>query len=125
MDLSWLLGPAAQVAGKVFRIGHLGNMDEVGMLSAIAGAEMALIDAGFKDFTPGAGVGEAIKYWQVSVATCAVTFGCVSSIGRRPQRGYFEATLRLAHDRDVKEACFAAIHDLSSDIMFPSCATVR
>lgn len=115
MGLTWLLGPAAQVAGKVFRIGHLGNMDEVGMLSAIAGAEMALIDAGFKDFTPGAGVGEAIKYWQVSVATCAVTFGCVS-------RGYFEATLRLAHDRDVKEA---AVHDLSSDIMFPSYVTVR
>jgi alanine-glyoxylate transaminase/serine-glyoxylate transaminase/serine-pyruvate transaminase len=54
----------AKVSGKVFRIGHLGNMDEVGMLSAIAGAEMALLDAGFTDFTPGAGVGEAVKYWQ-------------------------------------------------------------
>lgn len=54
----------AKVAGKVFRIGHLGNSDEVMMLSAISGAEMALMDAGYTGFTPGAGVGEAIKYWQ-------------------------------------------------------------
>lgn len=60
-----------QVAGKVFRIGHLGNMDEVMMLSALAGAEMALLDAGYTNFTPGAGVGEAVKYWQVN-------FGCSS-----------------------------------------------
>lgn len=45
-----------QVAGKVFRIGHLGNNDSVMQLGAIAGAEMALIDAGYKSFTPGAGV---------------------------------------------------------------------
>lgn len=62
-NLSLGIGLAA-VAGKVFRIGHLGNMDEVMMLGAIAGTEMALRDAGFKDFTPGVGVGEAIKYWQ-------------------------------------------------------------
>jgi alanine-glyoxylate transaminase / serine-glyoxylate transaminase / serine-pyruvate transaminase len=54
---------ALQVNGKVFRIGHLGNMDEVMNLSAIAGAEMALLDAGVK-ITPGAGVGAAIKYLQ-------------------------------------------------------------
>lgn len=44
-----------QVAGKVFRIGHLGNNDSVMQLSAIAGAEMALMDAGYTNFTPGAG----------------------------------------------------------------------
>jgi len=53
-----------QVAGKVFRIGHLGNNDSVMQLSAIAGAEMALMDAGYTNFTPGAGVGAAIKYFQ-------------------------------------------------------------
>jgi hypothetical protein len=36
----------AQVNGKVFRIGHLGNMDELMMCSAISGAEMAMLDAG-------------------------------------------------------------------------------
>jgi alanine-glyoxylate transaminase/serine-glyoxylate transaminase/serine-pyruvate transaminase len=35
-----------QVNGKVFRIGHLGNMDELMMCSAISGAEMAMLDAG-------------------------------------------------------------------------------
>lgn len=35
-----------QVNGKVFRIGHLGNMDELMMCSAISGAEMSMLDAG-------------------------------------------------------------------------------
>ena len=52
-----------KVAGKVFRIGHLGNMDEVMLLGALAGTEMALTDAGVK-VQPGSGVGEAIKYFQ-------------------------------------------------------------
>lgn len=49
--------------GKVFRIGHLGNMDELMMCSALCGVEMALIDAGLK-ITPGVGVGKALEYWQ-------------------------------------------------------------
>jgi aspartate aminotransferase-like enzyme len=46
----------SQVNGKVFRIGHLGNMDELMMCSALAGAEMAMRDAGMK-IKPGSGVG--------------------------------------------------------------------
>ena len=49
-----------RVKGKVFRIGHLGNMDELMLASALAGAEMAMIDAG------GAGVGSA-RAWKVRV----------------------------------------------------------
>lgn len=49
--------------GKVFRIGHLGNMDELMMCSAISGAEMAMLDAGMK-VVPGSGIGKAIEYWQ-------------------------------------------------------------
>jgi len=52
-----------KVAGKVFRIGHLGNMDEVMLLGALAGTEMALIDAVIK-IEPGSGVKEAVKYFQ-------------------------------------------------------------
>lgn len=52
-----------QVNGKVFRIGHLGNMDELMMCSAISGAEMAIIDSGMK-IKPGSGIGRAIEYWQ-------------------------------------------------------------
>jgi alanine-glyoxylate transaminase / serine-glyoxylate transaminase / serine-pyruvate transaminase len=52
-----------QVNGKVFRIGHLGNMDEVMNLSSLAGTEMALLDAGIK-IKPGSGVGAAVTYLQ-------------------------------------------------------------
>ena len=52
-----------QVNGKVFRIGHLGNMDELMMCSALAGAEMAMRDAGMS-IKPGSGIGRAIEYWQ-------------------------------------------------------------
>ena len=53
----------SEVAGKVFRIGHLGNMDEVMLCSALAGAEMALLNSGVK-IEPGSGVGAALKYWS-------------------------------------------------------------
>jgi len=55
----------SKVAGKVFRIGHLGNMDEVMSASALAGTEMALLSAGAK-ITPGSGVGAAIEYWAAT-----------------------------------------------------------
>jgi alanine-glyoxylate transaminase/serine-glyoxylate transaminase/serine-pyruvate transaminase len=54
-----------EVAGKVFRIGHLGNMDEVMSASALAGTEMSLLSAGVK-IEPGSGVGAAVKYWADS-----------------------------------------------------------
>ena len=36
----------SQVAGKLFRIGHLGDLNELMLLGAIAGAEMAMRDTG-------------------------------------------------------------------------------
>lgn len=53
----------AKVAGKVFRIGHLGDMNEVSMLGAISGTEMAMRDVGI-DVEMGSGVGAASAYWQ-------------------------------------------------------------
>ena len=52
-----------KVKGKVFRIGHLGNMDELMLSSALCGAEMAMIDAGVK-IEPGSGVSKAIEHFQ-------------------------------------------------------------
>ncbi len=51
----------SKVAGKVFRIGHLGDLNELSLLGAIAGAEMAMIDCGMK-VTPGSGVAAASSY---------------------------------------------------------------
>jgi alanine-glyoxylate transaminase/serine-glyoxylate transaminase/serine-pyruvate transaminase len=61
-NLSLGLG-LAKVNGKVFRIGHLGNMDAIMVLSALAGTEMCLLEAGI-DIKPGSGVGAAVKYFQ-------------------------------------------------------------
>ena len=52
-----------EVAGKVFRIGHVGDMNDVSLLGAIAGVEMAMLDNGF-DIKPGSGVAAAIEYYR-------------------------------------------------------------
>lgn len=52
-----------KVAGKVFRIGHLGDLNELMILSALSGAEMALKDFGL-DIVPGVGVGAAQEYYR-------------------------------------------------------------
>ncbi|HCI19799.1 MAG TPA: serine--glyoxylate aminotransferase, partial [Alphaproteobacteria bacterium] len=55
-------GGLGAVAGKVFRIGHLGWLNEAMVLQALGGAEMAMRDAGIA-FTPGSGVGAAVSYF--------------------------------------------------------------
>ncbi|MCK5121986.1 MAG: aminotransferase class V-fold PLP-dependent enzyme [Methylococcales bacterium] len=52
-----------EVAGKVFRIGHIGDMNDVSLLGCIAGVEMAMLDNGF-DIVPGSGVAAAIEYYR-------------------------------------------------------------
>lgn len=53
----------AKLAGKVFRIGHLGDLNEVMCLAALASAEMSLADAG-ADVALGAGVAAAQAYYR-------------------------------------------------------------
>jgi alanine-glyoxylate transaminase/serine-glyoxylate transaminase/serine-pyruvate transaminase len=52
-----------KMAGKLFRIGHLGDMNEVHLMAAIAGAEMAMLDCGIL-VEPGSGVAAASNYWR-------------------------------------------------------------
>lgn len=54
----------SEVAGKVFRIGHLGDMNALTLAGALAGVEMALCDAGI-EVTLGSGVGAALQHWRV------------------------------------------------------------
>ncbi len=51
-----------KVAGKLFRIGHLGDLNEITLLAGIAGAEMAMRDVGIK-VELGKGVAAAQQYW--------------------------------------------------------------
>jgi alanine-glyoxylate transaminase / serine-glyoxylate transaminase / serine-pyruvate transaminase len=53
----------SKIAGKVFRIGHLGDLNELMLLGALGGAEMAMLDVGIK-IEPGSGVGAAQKFWR-------------------------------------------------------------
>lgn len=52
------------VAGKVFRIGHLGDLNELMALSAIAGAEMSMRDVGLP-ITAGSGVAAAEEHFRL------------------------------------------------------------
>jgi alanine-glyoxylate transaminase/serine-glyoxylate transaminase/serine-pyruvate transaminase len=54
-------GGLNKVAGKVFRIGHLGWLNEIMVLQALGGVELAMHDVGIK-FEPGAGVGAAVRH---------------------------------------------------------------
>jgi len=58
-------GGLGKVAGKVFRIGHLGWLNETMVLQALGGTEMALRDAGIS-FKAGSGVGAAVEYYTGS-----------------------------------------------------------
>jgi alanine-glyoxylate transaminase/serine-glyoxylate transaminase/serine-pyruvate transaminase len=57
----------ARMAGRLFRIGHLGDLNELMLVGAIGGAEMAMRDVGMK-ITPGSGVAAAQEYWRSTAA---------------------------------------------------------
>ncbi|HMQ92007.1 MAG TPA: aminotransferase class V-fold PLP-dependent enzyme [Amaricoccus sp.] len=56
-----------EVAGKVFRIGHLGSLTDVMALSGIGTAEMAMADLGYP-IELGSGVAAAQEYYRNSAA---------------------------------------------------------
>lgn len=55
----------SKLAGKVVRIGHLGELNELMLMSALAGFEMSMIDVGI-DVAPGSGVAAASECWRAS-----------------------------------------------------------
>lgn len=59
-----------QVAGKVFRIGHLGMLSDVMVLAGLATAEMVMADLGWP-VTLGSGVAAAQDYYRGSVRLAA------------------------------------------------------
>jgi alanine-glyoxylate transaminase/serine-glyoxylate transaminase/serine-pyruvate transaminase len=59
-----------RLAGKLFRIGHLGDLNELMLLGAIAGAEMAMRDVGIV-VAPGSGVAAAAEYYRSTAAPLA------------------------------------------------------
>ena len=80
----------SQVAGKVFRIGHLGDLNELMLLGAIAGAEMAMRDVGI-DIELGSGVGAAQAHFRDGQAgedqAGRSRIGCSAPAGMRGASG--------------------------------------
>lgn len=68
-DMAFGVG-LGQVAGKVFRIGHLGSLTDAMMLSGLAVAEMCMADLGWP-VVLGAGVVAAQDYYRGSVVSRA------------------------------------------------------
>lgn len=61
-----------EVAGKVFRIGHLGSLTDVLALSGLATAEMVMADLGL-DVQLGSGVAAAQQYYRSNPAASALS----------------------------------------------------
>ncbi len=55
----------AQLAGRVFRIGHMGDVNELMLAGALTGVELSLLDSGIT-ITPGSGVAAASAWWRAS-----------------------------------------------------------
>jgi alanine-glyoxylate transaminase / serine-glyoxylate transaminase / serine-pyruvate transaminase len=62
-----------QMAGKLFRIGHLGDVNELMLLGALSGAEMSMRDVGITQVVPGSGVAAAEEYWRTGASTAAAS----------------------------------------------------
>ncbi len=59
-----LAGGQSQLAGKIFRIGHLGFVCDRDILTAVSAIESALQQLGHNSFTPGAGTKAAIEVFS-------------------------------------------------------------
>jgi len=57
----------SQVAGKLFRIGHLGDSNELMLMAALAGAELAMLDCGVR-IEAGSGIAAAAEFWRARPA---------------------------------------------------------
>ncbi len=55
----------AQLNGRVFRIGHLGDLNELMVLSALGSVELVMRDLDVA-FEPGSGVAAAVNYLSAS-----------------------------------------------------------
>jgi aspartate aminotransferase-like enzyme len=61
-----LAGGQDHLKGKIFRMGHLGFVSDRDILAALAALEATLMELGYENFTPGAGVTAAAKVFRQS-----------------------------------------------------------
>ena len=73
----------ARMAGKLFRIGHLGDVNELMLLGALSGSEMAMRDVGI-EVAPGSGVAAAEEYWRTGATSSAAPAAAKGAKKRAP-----------------------------------------
>jgi alanine-glyoxylate transaminase / serine-glyoxylate transaminase / serine-pyruvate transaminase len=73
-----------QMSGKLFRIGHLGDVNELMILGALAGTEMAMRDAGITQVVPGSGVAAAEELWRRGGVTASAATAAKGEKKRAP-----------------------------------------
>lgn len=59
-----IAGGQAKVKGKIFRIGHLGDVDRFDVISVFSALEMVLSDLGYTDFNAGDSLAAIQKYYM-------------------------------------------------------------
>lgn len=62
----------SKVAGRLFRIGHVGDLNELMVCGALGGAEMAMLDYGVR-CEPGSGAAAAANYWRTHAVPKGLT----------------------------------------------------
>jgi alanine-glyoxylate transaminase/serine-glyoxylate transaminase/serine-pyruvate transaminase len=69
----------SKVAGKVFRIGHLGDLNELMLMQALAGSEMAMRDIGIP-VEAGSGVAAAEEYYRSTARPVDISAAAVAAV---------------------------------------------
>ncbi len=69
----------SKVAGKVFRIGHLGDLNELMLMQALAGSEMAMRVIGVQ-IEPGSGVAAAEEYYRSTAKPVELSTGAAAAM---------------------------------------------
>ncbi len=69
----------SKVAGKVFRIGHLGDLNELMLMQALAGSEMAMRDLGIP-VEAGSGVAAAEEYYRSTARPVDISSAAVAAV---------------------------------------------
>ena len=69
----------SKVAGKVFRIGHLGDLNELMLMQALAGSEMAMRDLGMP-VEAGSGVAAAEEYYRSTAKPVDISTAVVAAV---------------------------------------------
>jgi alanine-glyoxylate transaminase / serine-glyoxylate transaminase / serine-pyruvate transaminase len=77
----------SKVAGRVFRIGHLGDLNELMLMGAIAGTEMAMLDVGIP-VTAGSGVAAASNCWRAQRRVGKQNFSEEQRLSEMPSKAY-------------------------------------